>query len=124
MIPRRVVVASLPFLFPQAFEAANERILSFVKAVELMYLTRDADANADPNFACRFHGGAQPERAFVTQVDAIRSFVDIHCFRETPGASRKVREPLRSAMLLHQRNSFEWFESAKQNARADAGLLA
>src|SRR6266849_4217533 len=97
----------------QPLRPANEWIPPLVESVELAYLARDADPDAVADGVGATYGSAQPERALGAQVDAVVSFVDIHCSREPPGASSKVRQTSRSAMMLHQRDSFQWFKRAQ-----------
>src|SRR5260370_38832865 len=96
----------------QRLRPANEWIPPLVESVELAYLARDADPDAVADGAGASYGSAQPERALRAQVNAVISFVDIHCFREPPGAASKVYQTLRSAMTLHQRDAFQGFKRA------------
>src|SRR3984893_11494091 len=108
----------------QTLQPPNVWTSPLVETVELVPLARDANADAHADGAGRSQRSAQPQLAVGTQIDAIIPFVNMHCFRKAAGPARQVHQTPRSAITLHQRDSFQRFKRAQQYSRPYAGLLA
>ena len=105
--------------------AADERTAPLIEPQPAVGLAREADASRYADFADRSHCRAEPERAPArAQVQPIEPPVDAHRGGEAAGTAGKIKQARESSVAPHQRDPFERFQCAYQNAAADAACFA
>src|ERR1041385_3443462 len=104
--------------------AADERIIAFKEAKQLMGCARDANAHA---FADGAHGMvcfAKPQRSWAAEIDAVVTAIDLQRLREASRAAREVQKLRGFAVALHDFDAFERLERANQNGSGGFWRLA
>ena len=71
--------------------AADERIIAFKKAKQLVGCARDADTHAFADGAHDMVCFAKPQRSRGTEIEAVVAPIDLQCLREASGAAREVQ---------------------------------
>jgi hypothetical protein len=105
--------------------AADEPTAPLIEPQPAVGLAREADASRYADFADRSHCRAEPERTRAgAQVQPIEPPVDAHRGGEAAGTAGKIKQARESSVAPHQRDPFERFQCAYQNAAADAACFA
>ncbi len=110
--------------FVECLRTADESIAGNIKTQLAVGAACDADADAVRDFAGGAAVRSEPERAGLTQVDAVQSAVDLQCGAEAARAACQVSQPHGAAILLHERDAVGGFDRPDQNAGADIRCFA